>query len=120
VIIPTVQVDVEILDGDKRPINKIRGRDATYKETYYMKDEFKTILGDGQARVSVGLDEKIGGRNYSSAAVRVNVTLSCDQSADTIKKATEMAFNTAAEFLDTHLPPAVRLLDQHISDIFGE
>ena len=87
------------------------------KEIMGMKDRdvFKKIIGDNNARVSVGIDEHMGGPyNYSGIKIRVNVTLSADQTKATIQEAEELAFQECVQFIDDHLPQAYKLLEQHL------
>lgn len=108
-------VEVEMFDRHG-PVRTVDGLPATYQQVHYMKDEFKALLGDAQARISIGLDERFSGPSgtYSSASVRVNVTLSCDQSKEKIEQATQMAFDYASDFLDRHAVPTARLLNKHL------
>lgn len=112
---------VEIVDRAGM-VRTVRGLPATYTQTHYMTDEFKKLLGDQNARVSVGLDERFSGPSgtYSSASVRVNLTLNCDQSKETIEEATKMAFDYASDFLDRHAVPAAKLLNRHLDEIYDQ
>ena len=82
------------------------------------KDQYKAILGDGNARVSVGFDENIGDPNsYSSVKVRVNVTITCDQNRGTIQKAQEMAFQECVAFSDDAVKKGFDVLIAHLKQI---
>jgi hypothetical protein len=103
-------------------VNTIDGEDATYTEIENLRDKYKVLLGDGQARVSLGVDERVSGPHgtYSSVSVRVSVTLSCDQSEEGISKASDLAIRKASSLLDQHLPIAVRKLRRHLRAIAEE
>lgn len=120
-MIPTLTVVVEVTDRAGM-VRKVCGLPATYTQTHYMTDEFKKLLGDQNARVSVGLDERFSGPSgtYSSASVRVNLTLNCGQDKKTIEEATKMAFDYASDFLDRHAVPAVKLLNRHLDEIYDQ
>lgn len=118
--IPKLDISVETTDRKGR-VYTVGNRPATYTEVHYMKDdEFKAVLGDAQARVSIGLDEKFPGPSgtYSSVGIRINITVSCDQSKNVIDKTTELAFDYASLFLDSYALPAVRLLNKHLNEIY--
>ncbi len=117
--VPTLTVAVDTSDR-KGTIRTIEGLPATYTEIHYMKDAFKGLLGDAQARVSIGLDEKFPGPSgtYSSVGIRISVTVSCDQSKESIDKTTELAFDYASDFLDRHAVTAVRLLNKHFDAVY--
>ena len=124
---PSMTINVEVRDK-VGAVRKVAGLPATFTQTHYitqehpMADEFKKLLGDGNARVSVGVDERFSGPSgtYSSASVRVNITLNCDQSKDTIDKAAELAFEYASDFLDRHAVPTARLLKRHLDEIYNQ
>lgn len=118
---PTATIEVETLDRHGIVL-KVDGKPTTYKQVHYMKDEFKQLLGDAQARVSIGVDERFSGPSgsYSSVSVRVNITLSCDQSQAKIDAATKMAFDYASGFLDGHAVPAMKLLNKHLETMYPQ
>lgn len=105
-------------------IGTSRGNDVSYTNTYYeselMKDKYKALIGDGQMRVSIGVDEKIGGPHYSSVSVRVNITASCDQNADTARALQEELFQDAQIFLDGHIEHGMKMLDGHLRAFYPE
>ena len=123
----TMTVEVEVRDR-VGSVRKVAGLPATYTQTHYitqdhpMADEFKKLLGDQNARVSVGVDEKFSGPSgtYSSASVRVTISLNCNQTKETIDKATELAFGYASDFLDRHAVPAAKLLGRHLDEIYNQ
>jgi hypothetical protein len=51
-------------------------------------------------------------------SVRVNLTISCDQSKAKIDEAAKMAFDYASGFLDAHALPAVKLLNKHLDTLY--
>lgn len=118
-------IDVELRDGDKNVIYTIGQHIATYHDTHYEsvmsnKDDFKQLLGDAQTRVSIGMDEKIAGPHYSSISIRVNITVSCDQSTDTIRRAQEMLTKEGMAYLEGHYEQAVERLREHLKHLYPE
>lgn len=94
---------------------------ALSKETKIVRtnDEYKKIIGDGNARVSVGLDESIGGPyGYSSVKLRFNITMACDQNRDSIQKASELGFQEGVQFLEDHVESAHKLLVSHLERVY--
>ncbi len=124
---PSMTINVEVRDK-VGAVRKVAGLPATFTQTHYitqehpMADEFKKLLGDGNARVSVGVDDRFSGPSgtYSSASVRINITLNCDQSKETIDKASTLAFEYASDFLDRHAVPAAKLLKRHLDEIYNQ
>lgn len=58
------------------------------------QDYYKSILGDEKARVTVGRD--LGEKDFGSGGgVIVNVTLTCDQSAEKVQAAIGLAYQIA-------------------------
>lgn len=114
-------VSVEIKDG-KRILYTIGQHIATYYDTHYEstmnKDKFKELLGDGQARVSIGMDERIAGPHYSSVSIRVNISVNCNQSAETIEAATELLSDEAMAYLEGHYEVAVERLREHLNHLY--
>jgi hypothetical protein len=109
-------------DG-KRILYTVGQHITTYRDTYYespmtTKDEFKKMLGNAQARVSIGMDEKIAGPHYSSVSIRVNITASCDQSAEVIRDMQELLTKEAMTYLEGHYEAAVERLRQHIDHLY--
>lgn len=124
---PTMTIDVEVRDR-VGAVRKVAGLPATYTQTHYitqdhpMADEFKKLLGDQNARVSVGVDERFSGPSgtYSSASVRVSISLNCDQNKETIDAATKLAFEYASDFLDRHAVPSAKLLSKHLKEVYNQ
>lgn len=58
------------------------------------QDTYKALIGDGQAKVSVGRD--IAEKDYGNGGgVFVNVTLTCDQSQAALNQAIQFAYQLA-------------------------
>ncbi len=58
------------------------------------QDQLKALVGDGQARVSVGRD--LANKDFGNGGgVLVNVTLTCDQSQGAINAAIGLAYQIA-------------------------
>lgn len=107
---------------DREPVSKINNEDVTYTQVTYevpehMKDKYKQLLGDMQARVSMSVDEKIGGPGYSSVGVHAAVTLSCNQDEESIKKASELAFAEAMRLVDEKVVYTYEVLLGHLRSI---
>jgi len=67
------------------------------------KDRLKALVGDGLARVSVSVSEKVSGPDYSSMSISVTVTMTCDQNEKTVATAREEALGECLTFLDAQL-----------------
>lgn len=92
----------------------------TYPEGVWVlsvPDELKGILGDEKAKVSVSLGHKIGGPHYSSVSLYVSVSLTCDQSEDSVTKAKEIATESTMSFIDEYLPGCYEHLTRLVGDI---
>lgn len=94
---------------------------ATYTETIYMKDKFKELIGDGNARPNISVHEKVNGPSgtYSSISISAGLTLSCDQSSDSIQKGYDLAYDEVVAALDKRLPNSVKMLHRHL-DLLDE
>lgn len=58
------------------------------------QDYYKSLIGDGLAKISVGAD--LGEKDFGNGGgVIVNVTLTCDQSAEKIQAAIGLAHQVA-------------------------
>lgn len=85
------------------------------------KDEYRDILGDGSARVSVSLGEKVGGPyGYSNVMINVTTTLGCNQDEETVARAHALAFQQNVQVLDDHFQTAYQLLEAHLSRHYRE
>lgn len=103
-----------------RAIPEIDGRPASYRRTTVKKyeDDLEKVVGNGQARVSVSLNETVGGPEaYSSVRLGVHVTLTCNQDADTIKVAHDLAFQECVGALDSTIDDAMKMLVTHIERV---
>lgn len=80
------------IEGGGRRENNIYTGEARMSQQ--QQDAYKSIIGDGNAKVQVGRDlsEKDFG---NGGGVFVNVTLTCDQSQDGINRATQLAYDLA-------------------------
>ncbi len=118
----TIHVEVNVLDDDGQTVSMVGDEYASYEGTVVRnRDEFKKILGDGNARVSVSLSERMGGPyGYSSVSTNVTVTLNCNQDAATIRKAQEMAFGEAAGFTEDCFGKAMDMLRHHLSQHYRD
>lgn len=115
-------VSVEIKDG-KRTLYTIGSSIATYQDTHYEspmgnKEKYKDLLGDGNARVSIGMDERIAGPHYSSVSIRVNISINCDQTESSIKEASDLLTKEAMAYLEGHYEVAVERLRQHLDHLY--
>ena len=80
-----------------------------------MADALKEVVGDGLARISIGMD--VGHKDYGrGGGCNVMVTLTHDQSAEGIYEASAIAGELAVEFCRTHLAKAQALYEE----VFGE
>jgi hypothetical protein len=75
-----------------------------------MADSIKEVLGDGKGEVSMGLSKKIGGPQYSSVSLYVNVKLRCGQDEASIQQAQRLAMDEVLLAMDEHFDNAVELL----------
>lgn len=76
-----------------------------------LQDQFRRIIGDGLARVSVGvpLDLKDFG---SGGGAHVSVSLTCNQDANSIHQAHELAMQAALYYVKADLGKALAEFDQ--------
>jgi len=108
---------VELFDADGVLIEKVNEQIASKKVKNIMRqnDHMKALLGDGNARVTVGVDEAMGGPyGYSSVKVRVSVTLSCDQNAESVTKAQQICFDQCTNFVEDNISVAHTMLCAHL------
>lgn len=82
------EVESEILEGE-------------VPMTQQIQDEYKNILGDAQARISIGRD--LSELDFGSGGkVFVSVSLACDQSQAGIARAIQLADYLATGFVQQH------------------
>ena len=85
------------------------------------KDKYKALLGDGNARVSMSMSEKMGGPyGYSSVSINVSVSVNCNQDENTIAKAQDAAFTEVALGLDTWFEKAHKILNSHLAQFYSD
>ena len=90
--LPYVRITRNFPDGKKTIIDVAQ----TDLPEEYM-DQYKQILGNAQAKVSVGADMAL--KEFGSGAgAHVSVTLSCDQSQDVIETAIDLAGKIARAY----------------------
>jgi hypothetical protein len=117
----SIHADVLVVDGNGNTIEKVGDELVSWEKTVVRKkDEYKQVLGDGNARVTVSISEKIGARSYSNLSVHVSVTLRCNQDAETIRAAEDLAFQEAVAFMDDTVDRAYQLLTVHLDRIVPE
>lgn len=87
--------------------------EATMQHTK-AKETFSQFAGDGKAKVSISLSEKIGGPQYSSVSVMVTVSLTCNQDEETINKAAGAAHTHTISLLDSYIEDALDGLHAHL------
>lgn len=111
-----IEGTVELFDADGVLVEMVDGAIASKRvKIVRQNDQMKAIMGDGQARVSVGVDEGIGGPyGYSSVKVRVHVTLACDQNAETVTKAQQLCFDQCTGFIEDTIGVAHDMLCAHL------
>ena len=115
----TIHVEVDV-NNDGDPLYEVNGKPASWERTIVrQKDEFKKILGDGNARTSITVSERVGAEHYSSCSISCTVTLTCNQDKATIERAKEMALNEGLAFLDENIPVAWNMLDTHQRLLYG-
>lgn len=112
-----IRVKVHLSDQNGAPLLDAEGAPVSYEVTHMrQKDELKALVGDGQARVSVSLSEKMSGPyGYSSINVSVTVTMNCDQSVEYVRKAEEAALQECLGFLDTAVDTGYASLTSHLA-----
>lgn len=80
-----------------------------------MTDEYKSLVGDGGAKVSVSVGEKVGAPQYSSVSLMCSVSMVCDQDTAVISKAQTAAFEECVAFIDAHVDVAYDMLEIHVN-----
>ena len=110
------RVDVTVRGVDGEVIDRVGDTAFSYtRSEMKQKDEYQKLLGDGNARVSVGLGEKIGGPyGYSSVDVRINTTLTCNQDEETVRTAGHLAFRECVAVVDDIIDNSMLMLKSHL------
>lgn len=111
-----LEATVEAFDQHGNLIEKVNDQQVSRKvQLMRQNDQMKALMGDGQARVSIGLDEHIGGPyGYSGVKLRVNVTIACDQNVDTVTKAQGLALDQCMSFIEDNIKVTYDLLCAHL------
>ena len=117
----TIHVQVEVVDRDGL-VFELDGDPASWERTIVRKkDKFKALLGDGKAKVSASLSERIGGSHgYSSVSTNVSVSVQCNQDAKTIHEAGLECFEEAVAITEDIMPKAKKVLEIHLSRLYKE
>lgn len=115
-----IEASIDLIDPDGYPIIESGGQLASRKvQIMRDNDKYKAILGDGNARVNVGLDESIGGPyGYSSVKIRMSVTLTCDQNAESVQQAKQYCFDECMDFIEGNLGIAHKMLVDHLERFY--
>jgi hypothetical protein len=111
-----IEANIEIIDNDGMVIVEVDGQPASRKvQIMRQNDKYKAIMGDTQAKVNVNLSESIGGPyGYSNAKISVSVTLTCDQSTDSVQKAQQYCLDECVEFIETNIGLSHQMLVDHL------
>jgi hypothetical protein len=111
--LPSIHIAVETKGANGEIINEVGGEPASWDRTIVShKDKFKQLLGDGGARVSMTLNERMGGSHgYSGVSTSVTVTLTCNQSEKTIRQAADLAFEECVAITGDVFPKAKSVLE---------
>lgn len=116
-----IDATIEIIDQDRIPIASVNGEPASRRiQAMRTNDKYKALMGDGNARVNVGVDESIGGPyGYSSVKIRVSVTLSCDQNEETVKQAERACLDECLVFIEDNVGAAYAMLSNHLDLLYN-
>lgn len=104
-----VVVDILDYDGSRLPASK---------EVVIMKsnDRLEALLGDGKAKIEVGIVETMGGPyGYSSVKIQATVSLTCDQSVGKLREAQACALDECLLLIDEHIQTAHAALCEHLA-----
>jgi hypothetical protein len=105
---------IYIMGMDGNQINDIGGEPAS-RELRMSSDRYKSMLGDGNANVRVGLSEKFAGPyGYSSVRLDVTVSIRCDQTTEAIQQAKAAAYEECLVFMDHYIGSAYTVLKDHL------
>lgn len=99
--LPHTQLKVRrvYIENAKEIDNEISEGEAPMSDQ--QQDYYKGVIGDGQARISVGRD--MSEMDYGSGGkVFISVSLACDQSSAGISQAVQLAAQMADYFVDQH------------------
>lgn len=121
-IVPQLTVWVDVYDDKGDLIVEYQDETISYSETVNldMKDKYKQLIGDGNARINTSLSAKIGGANFSSISVGASCTLGADQSEGKMALAQKYSHEICQEFVFETLLESAHLLDRVRAEIDGE
>lgn len=114
-----IHVEQTLYDSDKK---LIADHPYSWEQTMTKdSDSYKKLIGDGNAKVAISINERIGGPyGYSSVGVNILVTVTCNQDENTIRAAEKLAFNEVAEAMDSYLPKAHQILCAHLGELYKD
>jgi hypothetical protein len=115
-----IDANVTLYDNHGEIVSTVNGELATRTiKTMRTSDKYKSLMGDGHARVSVRMDENMGGPyGYSSVKIGINVSLVCDQNEKSIADASQACLTEAMNFIDATMPTAHKMLVEHLELIY--
>jgi hypothetical protein len=78
-------------------------------------DRFAALNNKGDAKVLVGVEEKLSGPSgtYSSVTVRVEISARCDQNEKSVSETHELLFTEGLKALEFYMTPALNMLINH-------
>jgi len=105
--------------GDR--IDEVDGAPVSFLGEQQMGDEYKALLGDGDAKVSISVGAKVNGpqNTYSTVNVLATVTLRCGQDKSVVELATDLATTDAIRAVEDAMPLAKSMLIRVIEKGFG-
>lgn len=87
-----------------------------------MSDVYKTLIGDGDAKVSISVNAKVNGpqNTYSTINVMATIALRCGQNKETVELATDLATEDATRAVEDAMPMAKAMLIRVIEAGYGK
>jgi hypothetical protein len=107
---------VEAWDADGEPILDLCYQSYLTEEQLYMADVFKSLSGDGKAKIRREITETLGGPRYSSIKVTTSIELTCDQSQPVIRRAAKEAMAEVQILNEEALTVSWEKLREHVKD----
>jgi len=93
-------------------------RNDDVPETKRRTVDVDVLLGDGKAKISRGLTERLGIRfNRYVVGSYINVELTCNQDADTIRRALATACGLAEEEANRYHPKLVKIVEAVATEV---